>query len=56
MSTDFNFDIVHPFLDGDAPRRASYGLYIAAARVCKHVKNFNTRNKLQTFPAGLSVS
>ena len=27
---DFDFDIVNfPFLDGDAPRRPSYGLYIS---------------------------
>ena len=26
---DFDFDIVNfPFLDGDVPRRASYGVYI----------------------------
>ena len=39
---DFNFDIVHfPFLDGEVPRRASYGVYISQlirfARVCNHV-------------------
>ena len=28
-SDDFDFDIVNfPFLDGDVPRRASYGAYI----------------------------
>ena len=47
---DFNFDIVNfPFLDGDVPRRASYGVYISQlirfARVCNHVADFNTRNK-----------
>ena len=27
---DFDFDIVNfPFLDGDVPRRASYGVYLA---------------------------
>ena len=27
---DFDFDIVNfPFLDGDVPRRSSYGIYIA---------------------------
>ena len=27
---DFNFDIVNfPFLDGDVPRRPSYGVYIS---------------------------
>ena len=43
---DFDFDIV---LDGDVPRRASYGVYISQlirfARVCSHVANFNARNK-----------
>ena len=38
-----------PFLDGDVPRRLSYGEYISQlirfARVCSHVDNFNTRNK-----------
>ena len=48
---DFNFDIVNfPFLDGDVPRRPSYGVYISQlirfARVCSHVDDFNTRNKL----------
>ena len=47
---DFDFDIVFfPFLDGDVPRRASYGVYISQlirfARVCSHVANFNARNK-----------
>ena len=47
---DFDFDIVNfPFLDGDVPRRASYGIYISQlirfARVCNHVKEFNARNK-----------
>ena len=50
---DFDFDIVNfPFLDGDAPRRASYGVYISQlirfARVCNHVTDFNTRNKCLT--------
>ena len=36
---DFDFDIVYfPFLDGDVPRRPSYGVYISQlirfARVC----------------------
>ena len=36
---DFDFDIVNfPFLDGDVPRRPSYGVYISQlirfARVC----------------------
>ena len=50
---DFDFDIVNfPFLDGDVPRRPSYGVYIFQlirfARVCSHVDNFNTRNKCLT--------
>ena len=50
---DFDFDIVNfPFLDGDVPRRPSYGVYISQlirfARVCIHVDNFNTRNKCLT--------
>ena len=44
---DFDFDIVN-FLDGDVPRRASYGVYISQlirfARVCNHVTDFNARN------------
>ena len=50
---DFDFDIVNfPFLDGDVPRRPSYGVYISQlirfARVCSHVDDFNTRNKCLT--------
>ena len=50
---DFDFDIVNfPFLDGDVPRRPSYGVYISQlirfARVCSHVDGFNTRNKCLT--------
>ena len=46
----FDFDIVNfPFLDGDVPRRPSYGVYISQlirfARVCSHV---DTRNKCLT--------
>ena len=41
-----------PFLDGDVPRRPSYGVYISQlirfARVCSHVDNFNSRNKCLT--------
>ena len=41
-----------PFLDGDVPRRASYGVYISQlirfARVCNHVADFNARNKCFT--------
>ena len=41
-----DFDIVNfPFLDGDVPRRPSYGVYIPQlirfARVCSHVDVFN---------------
>ena len=51
---DFDCDIVNfPFLDGDVPRRASYGVYISQlirfARVCNHVTDFNARNKRQNF-------
>ena len=40
---DFDFDIINfPFLDGDVPRRASYGVYISQliifARVCNYVR------------------
>ena len=50
---DFNFDIVNfPFLDGDVPRSASYGVYISKlirfARVSSHVDGFNTRNYVLT--------
>ena len=50
---DFDFDIVNfPFLDGDVPRRASYGVNILQlimfARVCNHVTDFNARNKCLT--------
>ena len=48
-----DFDIVYfPFLDGDVPRRPSYGVYISQlirfARVCSHVDDFNTRNNCLT--------
>ena len=48
---DFDFKIVNfPFLDGDVPRTASYGVIISQlirfARVSNHVTDFNTRNKL----------
>ena len=47
---DFDFDIVNfPFLDGNAPRHPSYGVYITQlirfARVCCHVADLNTHNK-----------
>ena len=50
---DFDFETVNfPFLDGDVPRAASYGVYISQlirfARVSSHVTDFNTRNKLLT--------
>ena len=50
---DFDFDIVKfPFLDGDVPRSASYGVYISQlirfARVSSHVDDFNARNKVLT--------
>ena len=43
---DFDFDIVNfPFLDGDVPRRPSYGVYISQlirfTRVYSHVENLN---------------
>ena len=41
-----------PFLDGDVPRSASYGVYISQlirfAGVSSHVDDFNTRNKVLT--------
>ena len=44
--------VTFPFLDGDVPRRPSYGVYISQlirfARVCSHVDDFNTRNKCLT--------
>ena len=50
---DFDFDIVNfSFLDGDVPRRASYGVYnsqlIRFARVYNNVADFNERNKCLT--------
>ena len=50
---DFDFDIVgFPFLDGDVPRRASYGVYISQllvfAGVCSHVTDLDARNKCLT--------
>ena len=50
---DFNFDIVNfPFLDGEIPRRTSYGVYISQlmcfARASTHVTDFNNRNKFLT--------
>ena len=41
-----------PFLDGDVPRSAPFGVYISQlipfARVSSHVDDFNTRNKVLT--------
>ena len=50
---DFDFGIVNfPFLDGDVPRLASYGVYISQliqlALVSSHVNDFNTRKKVLT--------
>ena len=50
---DFDFEIVKfPFLDGDVPRSASYGVYISQlirfARASSYVADFNTCNKLLT--------
>ena len=50
---DCDFDIVNfPFLDGDVPRLASYGVCISQlirfTRVSSHVDDFNTRNKVLT--------
>ena len=50
---DFDFDIVNfPFLDGDVPRRTSYGVYISQlirfTRVSSNVSDFNCRNKALT--------
>ena len=50
---DFDFDIVNfPFLDGDVPRRTSYGVYISQlirfARASSNLSVFNCRNKAPT--------
>ena len=50
---DFDFDIVNfPFLDGNALRSTSYGVYISQlirfARVSSPVDDFNIRNKVLT--------
>ena len=50
---DFDFDIVNfPFLDGDVPRRTSYGVYISQlirfARASSNLNDFNYRNKALT--------
>ena len=48
---DFDFDIENfPFLNGDVPRRASYGVYVSQlmrfARVCNHVADLYTRKNV----------
>ena len=50
---DFDFDIVNfPFLDGDVPRRTSYGVYLSQlirfARASSYLSDFNCRNKALT--------
>ena len=50
---DFDFDIVNfPLLDGDVPRRPSYGVYISQlirfARASSHVTDFNNHYKFLT--------
>ena len=50
---DFDFDIVNfPFIDGDVPRSASYGVYISQlirfARVSSHVDNILILNNVLT--------
>ena len=50
---NFDFDIVNfPFLDGDIPRRTSYGVYISQlirfARASSNVSDFSCRNKALT--------
>ena len=50
---DFDFDIVNfPFLDGNVPRRTSYGVYISQliglARASSNLSDFNYRNKALT--------
>ena len=49
----FDTDIVSfPFLDGDVPRRTSYGIYISQlirfARASSNLNDFNYRNKAFT--------
>ena len=50
---DFDFDLVNfPLLNGNVPRRPSYGVYISQlirfAQVCSHVDDINTCNKCLT--------
>ena len=47
---DFDYDIVHfPFLDGNVPRRTSYGVYISQlirfARASSNLSDFQCRNR-----------
>ena len=46
------YTVKFPFLNGDVPRRPSYGVYISQlfrfARVCSHVTDFNGRKKRLT--------
>ena len=50
---DFDFHIVnYPFLEGDVPRRTSYGIYISQlirfARASSNLSDFKCRNKAHT--------
>ena len=50
---EFDLDIFNfPFLDGDVPRRTSYGVYISQlirfARASSNLNDFNYRNKALT--------
>ena len=50
---DFDFDMVNfPFLDGEVPRRTSYGVYISQlvrfARASSNLNDFNSCNKALT--------
>ena len=50
---NFDFDTVNfPFLDGDVPRRTSYGVYISQlirfARASSNVSDFHCKNKALT--------
>ena len=53
---DFDFEIVNfPYLDGDVPRRASYGVYVSQliqfAGVSSHVTDFKKgKRKVQAVP------
>ena len=50
---DFDFELVNfPFLDGDVPRRNSYGVYISQlirlVEASSNLSDFNCRNKVHT--------